>query len=340
MSNLTFLGDVWLPRPFRSTVRFDGDFIFNLESPITRCEKPAHPKICLRAPGNYIEETFGKMPLAVCLANNHIMDYGAEGYRDTLEALESSQIQFFGAGTFEENCNNPLVVTVGSSRVGLLGYVCPSTCPVLAQPGTLGVMPIELGRIQADVVEARRRGAGCVVVSLHWGNEDVGTPKPQDVCLARQLLELDVDLIIGHHSHCIQSYESLGRKSIFYGLGNCIFPGDWALSPKCDGFARIRLCYPPKSRFSLMVRLDPAGGVATPSVLRFNGLELKGESTSASRFVLPSMDDKQYSAYYDRRFHWDLWFARLGRLFVRPKVPKPSSFYYGLRGLLKSFRAS
>ena len=39
----------------------------------------------------------------VTLANNHIMDYGAQGYQDTLSVLESRSIIHVGAGNVSEN---------------------------------------------------------------------------------------------------------------------------------------------------------------------------------------------------------------------------------------------
>ena len=36
----------------------------------------------------FIEKTFGVLPAAVCLANNHIMDYGDQGYLDTITILK------------------------------------------------------------------------------------------------------------------------------------------------------------------------------------------------------------------------------------------------------------
>lgn len=80
---VTFLGDVFLPEPFESTLRFD-NYIPNLEYPITDAETPAKDKVVLRAKQSYLEETFDSKPTAVCLANNHIMDYGVEGFNDTL----------------------------------------------------------------------------------------------------------------------------------------------------------------------------------------------------------------------------------------------------------------
>ena len=46
-----------------------------------------------------------------------------------------------------------------------------------------------------------------IVINLHWGDEDVRYPKPQDVQKARMFIDAGADLIIGHHAHVIQSFE-------------------------------------------------------------------------------------------------------------------------------------
>lgn len=334
MKAITFLGDVWLPRTFGSAVDFAGDFVFNLESPITASEKPAHKKICLRATEN-IESTFGRKPLAVCLANNHILDFGAEGYEETLRALRRSGIPYFGAGTVAENCNNPLLLEVKDRTIGLLGYVCPSTSPVLAERSQPGVMPISLDQIQADMLAARRRGAQAVILNLHWGDEAVSVPKPQDVDLARELVDRGADLIIGHHSHCMQSFEIYKSRGVFYGLGNCIFPNDWALQPGEDGFSPFRICFPKKNGLSLGVRFELDTGLASPFMLRFDGRELRREKRNPSKLSLPRMSAAEYRAHYRRHLHLDVALFRLACLAVRRRVPKLSSFGYGVRALVR-----
>lgn len=334
MNSITFLGDVWLPRPFRSTVDFPGDFVFNLESPITTCDHPAHQKICLRASDN-IESTFGRKPLAVCLANNHILDYGAEGYADTLQALRRSGIPYFGAGTLSENCNNPLLLKVKGRTIALLGYVCPSTTPVLAEGSRPGVMPISRKQIEADLLTARQMGAQLVILNLHWGDEAVSVPKPEDVDLARALIEKGADLIIGHHSHCMQSFEMHNSKGIFYSLGNCIFPNEWALQPSKDGFSRFRICFPKKSGLSLGVRFDLDTAQPNPFMLRFDGRELRREQRGASRLALPRMSPAKYTSYYRRHLHLDVALFRLACLTLRRRIPKLSSFKYGVRALAR-----
>jgi poly-gamma-glutamate synthesis protein (capsule biosynthesis protein) len=284
---------------------------------------------------NCIQATFRKKPLAVCLANNHIMDYGVDGYRDTLTALKSSGIYHFGAGTIGENCNNPLVLPVQDTLVGLAGYVCPTTDPVFAQGDRPGVMPITLDHVEKDILTARRKGAQRIIINLHWGVEGVGAPRPEDVQLARKILQCGADMIIGHHTHCIQSYEMCGSKGVFYGLGNCIFPNDWDLRPSASEFSRFRVCLPAESGLSMMIRLDLDCPKTTPFVLRFDGAELKPAKTRMTRFSLPSMGREDYSRYYHRRQNRDLLLFSLGAFLVQPRLPKPAAFFRVIHRLLQ-----
>jgi hypothetical protein len=153
-----------------------------------------------------------------------MMDYGAEGLADTVALLEATGVKWFGAGTCRGTVRNSVVVDFGSHRVGFSGYVCPSTHPVFATSHTPGVLPLDLALVRADLHNLRSKGAERAVVCLHWGTEEVPYPKPGDISLARSIAEMGADLIIGHHSHCIQPYEIHNSSSIFYGLGNAIMP--------------------------------------------------------------------------------------------------------------------
>jgi hypothetical protein len=129
-NGITFLGDVWLPIPINCSVEIPGEYVFNLEGPITTSETPIPGKINLKSQVNYIQKSFGKNTVAVCLSNNHLMDYGQKGYDDTIAVLRDNGIQFYGARSLSDNCSNPLILDFGGPIVGLLGYVCMSTSPV------------------------------------------------------------------------------------------------------------------------------------------------------------------------------------------------------------------
>ena len=222
-SKITFLGDVFLPREFGCRVLFE-NLIFNLEYPITQYNGGIPDKVNLKVEKNFIGGTFEKQPLAVCLSNNHIMDYGDEGYKDTVNELDLCGIKYFGAGNEKNNFRNPLVLKLESEAIALLGYTCSSTSPVTPGPTKYGVQLVKEEAIKNDIVDARAKGCETIIVSLHWGAEQVSSPKPEDIALARKLVDYGADMIIGHHSHCIQSYEIYKDRYIFYGLGNCIIP--------------------------------------------------------------------------------------------------------------------
>jgi poly-gamma-glutamate synthesis protein (capsule biosynthesis protein) len=195
-----------------------------MEYPITQAVKGYPGKINLRVSENHLSETFGCPPIAVCLANNHIIDYGKKGFEDTLKTLEGDGVKYFGAGYSRDNCNNPLIVKCGNAKVALLGYVCESTSPVFATGDHPGVLPIDIDKINENMRRARSEGADRVVVSLHWGAEEIYLPKPADVQIARAVIDAGADLIIGHHAHRVQAWEKYKGRYIFYGLGNCLFP--------------------------------------------------------------------------------------------------------------------
>ena len=46
---------------------------------------------------------------------------------------------------------------------------------------------------------------------------------PVDIQLGHDIIDAGSDLIIGHHPHVVQPYESWNGKEIFYSLGNFYF---------------------------------------------------------------------------------------------------------------------
>lgn len=221
---IRFLGDVV---PFANCrVELPGDVpvVLNLECPITRTKVPAQAKVVLKTETDWLTPAFGKRLCVACLANNHIMDYGAQGLADTVAVLEAAGVVWFGAGMCREQVRNAVVANIHNHRIGFSGYVCPSTHPIFATADTPGVLPLDLNLISEDLRCLRAQGAERVVVCLHWGAEEIPYPRPDDITLARTIAEMGADLIIGHHSHCIQPYEVHAGCPILYGIGNAIMP--------------------------------------------------------------------------------------------------------------------
>ncbi|GAH45822.1 unnamed protein product, partial [marine sediment metagenome] len=62
-----------------------------------------------------------------------------------------------------------------------------------------------------------------VIVSLHWGIENVFYPSPKQIDLAHKLIDAGATVILGHHPHVIQGIERYKTGLIVYSLGNFQF---------------------------------------------------------------------------------------------------------------------
>jgi poly-gamma-glutamate synthesis protein (capsule biosynthesis protein) len=326
MSVVVLVGDVWLRAPRPGAARFTEPVVINLEAPVTRRSVGYPGKINLRSDALYVSDAIGATPLAAQLANNHCLDFFAEGLDDTCRALDAERIPFFGAGRDEQNMRNPIVVPVGDHRLGLCGYVCATANPVFAAGDAPGVAPIDTARIAADVAEARRLGATRVVVCVHWGVEEVHLPRPEDRTLARQIVATGADLVVGTHAHVLQPWERIDGVMVFYGLGNFMFsdidgPGEFNTAGVST--RHMKKHWQAWNRRSLGVRYDLATGVAEPLGFFDRGTTVASRSArSVGGRELTAPNDDAYRRRFDRAYTYGLLRAKAGAFFANPKVPR------------------
>lgn len=159
------------------------------------------------------------------LANNHINDYGEAGLTETIEVLRENDIPCFGAGRNLGEAGEGAFIERGGVRFGFLGY---TTCErhvnsIIADAKRAGCVAYDLPRIEKDIARIMSR-ADIICISLHWGYGNQIYPSPEQVKLARQIVEAGANVIIGHHPHVVQGWERYKHGVIFYSLGNFFFP--------------------------------------------------------------------------------------------------------------------
>ncbi|MCK8517902.1 CapA family protein [Methanoculleus sp. 7T] len=164
--------------------------------------------------GKYLKEA-GFDILSV--ANNHTLDLGQEGFLKTLDVLEDHGIAYVGGARGDESPRG-LVVERNGIRLGFLGY----TSGMFRSPPGVTVSKLKRKTIVEDIRALKDR-CDHVVVSLHWGIENVYYPSPDQVRLAHSLIDSGASLILGHHSHTIQGLERYNGGLIAYSLGNFQF---------------------------------------------------------------------------------------------------------------------
>ena len=157
------------------------------------------------------------------LANNHGMDYGPVGLRDTLTAGRRAGVPVIGAGWNDDQAYAPYRTTVNGQRIAVIGATQVLDDHLIgawtAGPAKLGLAS---AKDEARLLRAVREARGTsdtVVVFLHWGLELASCPTTVQRSLARKLTAAGADVVVGSHAHVLLGGGRLGKALVAYGLG-------------------------------------------------------------------------------------------------------------------------
>ena len=206
--------------------------VINLETSVTRSADfmPGKAVICRMSPGN-LPSLAAVRPDACALANNHVLDLGRSGLRETLDTLAGAGLRAVGAGQDVAEARRPAVVPVaGGGRAVVFSCgtassgIPASWAATVTRPG-IDFLPSLSDEVADDLVsrvlEVKRPG-DIAVVSVHWGSNWGYAVDDDQVRFARRLIDGGVDLIHGHSSHHPRPIEIYRGRLVLYGCGDCI----------------------------------------------------------------------------------------------------------------------
>ena len=180
-----------------------------------------------------------------CLANNHVFDHLEDGFEKTIAFLEKNKIKKLGASLEKNKHLEPLIIDEKGIKICLFNYVTKDTNPKPPEGTKINLNWFNLDKTIAEIKQIRDK-VNHIVIILHWGGRVEGGLYPDfdQPKIARKLIDVGADLIIGHHSHTVHPYEIYKGKHIFYSLGNfCfsefIFEGENYAMPKRRKYALI-----------------------------------------------------------------------------------------------------
>jgi poly-gamma-glutamate capsule biosynthesis protein CapA/YwtB (metallophosphatase superfamily) len=199
----------------------------NLETAITTRGTKAPKQFTFRAPAS----AFGALRSAgvdvVTMANNHAMDYGSVGLRDSLAAIRKSGFPTVGIGANAAQAYRPYYVTVKGNRLAVLGATQVLDDNLVtawtATDKKGGLASAKNVPLLVKEVRAARRRADTVIVYLHWGQEKNPCPLPRQKTLARELVRAGADVVVGGHAHIPLGGGFMKGRYVDYGLGNFFF---------------------------------------------------------------------------------------------------------------------
>ena len=267
--------------------REDPDSIFALAAPLIRkadiafCQlerifsKRGSLQVQLQAhhsrvdPRNASALTYGGFNV-VSFASNHCLDWGVEGFLDTVDLLKGKGFQVVGVGKDIDEARRPVIIERKGTRVAFLAYNSALPRGYEADEGKPGCVPLraktfyeqvdwqagtppriwtftqdeDLKAMVADIKKVRPT-VDVLIVSMHWGIHFV----PSVIAMyqteaGHAAIDAGADVILGHHAHILKGVEVYQGKPIFYSLGNFAFdvPADFVLND--PGYQKMRQRYP------------------------------------------------------------------------------------------------
>lgn len=224
---MIFTGDVALPFSGAITCNLpnflaDKKWVLNLEGALV---EDASSYLASNVVVNYLEaikEITHKRDVVFALNNNHILDNG--NFDETKKNIQSLEKEFFGAGINLDEASKTFFIKEDNEELLILSYGWEIVeCPI-ANKNKSGVKPLSKKSILKDFKENRAKFPhNKIIVMLHWNYELEEFPMPAQRDLAKKLIEMGCDGIIGAHPHRVQGVEIFMDKPIVYSLGNWMF---------------------------------------------------------------------------------------------------------------------
>jgi len=156
------------------------------------------------------------------LTGNHLLDYGPEPLRHTLELYRARGWQWYGGGANLAEAQQPLLVTHGPNRLAFLG--CNPVGPSYdwATDSRPGSCPCDYARMQAQIRELRAQGY-LPIVTFQYLETYEYWPTAGQVADMRAMADAGAVVVQGSQAHQPQAMELRSGAFIHYGLGNLFF---------------------------------------------------------------------------------------------------------------------
>ena len=164
----------------------------------------------------------------VNVANNHMLDmeYSTTGYENTIKFWKSRNVLTVGGYENQADYDNIRHIEREGIKIAVLSYTYGTNGNSVNSASAAVVPLIDDARITSQIEKAKQ-DSDLVMVSMHWGDENVQQVSADQRRLAKLIADAGADVVIGHHPHILQPIEwTLGKGGnntlVIYSLGNFI----------------------------------------------------------------------------------------------------------------------
>jgi len=150
------------------------------------------------------------------MANNHTLDMGKDGPKETHDYLAAVGLEAFGHPDTPNGEFSFIRYDFADTSIGFLGL----NDAVIRLDTDAAVAKIKELDSQVDFL----------IIGAHWGWEYEETARESVVSKAHRFIDAGADFIWGHHPHVVQNTEVYNGKTIYYSVGNFVFDQYWSAS--------------------------------------------------------------------------------------------------------------
>ncbi|MBI1214170.1 MAG: hypothetical protein GC190_22125 [Alphaproteobacteria bacterium] len=242
----------------------NGDINFaNLETVVTdRNDLLPQPKLfTFRTHPNAVRHLLRAGFNVLSAANNHAMDYGVDGARETVRNLNAmlghGLLAYAGIGLNRDEAAAPHTFELKGNRIAFSAIGIASQG--VADAKTPGQLAYQYERDFDDVVDRlAATSSDYRILSVHHGSEFEVRTSAEDRHRLRDiaLRAAGIDLVIGHHQHVVAGIEITNGRLIFYGLGNFLHLGtqDMSAFDICRDYGLVARVHLAKERGRFRIR--------------------------------------------------------------------------------------
>ena len=157
---------------------------------------------------------------AASIANNHTYDYGEQGLKDTIAALEGAGVEWFGTHDSHTTDTEKFLFYEKDGVTICLMSVYWDDYLQGKKDGCGAFLSKEIARIKSS-------GEADAIIAILHGGQEYGrhATNPQKV-FTKMAFDAGADLVICHHAHVVMGMDVINNRSAFYSLGNFCFGGN------------------------------------------------------------------------------------------------------------------
>ena len=203
--------------------------VANLECCITdEAVDKADKEWTFALPTKYVEAIKESGIKLLTLANNHILDFGADALIKTIKVLDDNNIFHIGAGENIREASKIYIKEIEGKRYAFIGAsaVIPHESWKANEDRAGVANGYDTMTICNRILNLKTKLAvDKVIVYIHWGKELELYSSEMQKMIGRRLVDAGADLVVGTHAHVVQEIEYYNNVPIVYSLGNFVYGG-------------------------------------------------------------------------------------------------------------------